>query len=219
MATTNTKPLPTIGIDRYTFFKVTKDDDTGISYAAPKSLKGMVQLTPSDSGGSDTFDADNGAYVVDSYLEKTGHEIESADIPPEIDALWRGLDLVNGGVLVKGEPKQVYFGVAWRILKSDGTYRYAKYFKGAYSFASNVGGKTKPSSGASDKQTAKATYTAVKTDYNGAILYYVDQADIQITSGTTSTSTTFKSLADFETAWFSKMDTMIGDTKITTATS
>lgn len=205
------KPIPTIGVDRYTFFKLTSDTSQGAAYSAPVSLKGTVQISPTDSGGSDTFDADNGAYEVETYIEKMGHEIENADIPPEVDAMWRGLETKNGGVLVDGSPKTVYFGVAWRLLKTDGTYRYVKYFKGAYSFASNVGGKTRPSSGAAEKQTAKATYTAVKRDYDGNMYFYIDADQVDV-----GAEKTYETLAEFEDAWFSDMGTLMDDVKITT---
>ena len=198
----NKKPLPTIGVDKYTFFKVLSDDETGTTYDEAYSLKGIVEISPTDSGGEDVFDADNGAYEVETYLEKIGHEIENADIPPEVDAMWRGVERTNGAVVVSKSVAREYFGVAWRILKSDGTYRYVKYFKGSYSFASNVGGKTKPSSGAAGKQTAKATFTAVHRDYDDNIYMYVDQADIE-------NNESFASVAEFEAKWFSDMSTLI----------
>ena len=217
MATAFNKPMPTIGVDKYTFFKVSKDDSTGLGYEAPVSLLGTVQITPTDAGGSDSFAADNGVYCVEAYTEKMGHDIENADIPAAVEALWRGLDLKNKGMLMTGEAKTVYFGVAWRLTKADGTYRYVKYFKGAYSLGANVGGKTRPAEGASEKQTAKATYTAAKTDYNGGVYYYIDSADVTISASSSSGSNSYKSLAEFETKFFSDMGACLDDSKITTA--
>lgn len=189
------KPLPTIGVDKYTFFKVESDNAEGITYGDPVSLKGVVEIAPTDEGGADVFDADNGAYETTSYIEKVGHEITNADIPPEVDAAWRGITRNNGVVDVGGDTKTVYFGVAWRVLKSDGTHRYIRYYKGAYSFASNVGGKTKPSSGSPEKQTAKATYTSVRRDNDGLYFGYFDESDLpeSITKET------------FEQKWFSDL--------------
>ena len=186
------KPLPSIGVDRYTFFKLLTDSEEGTTYDTPYSLKGTVEISPTDNGGSDNFDADNGAYVTTPYLESIGHEITNADIPPEVDAMWRGLEIKNGGIEVGNDTKTVYFAVAWRILKSDGTYRYVRYYKGAYSFTSNVGGKTKPSSGAPEKQTAKAKYNSVQRDSDGKYYYYIDEADFPIGL----------SKEDFEKEWF-----------------
>lgn len=113
----NKKPLPTIGVDKYTFFKVNEDSVSGTEYGEAYNLKGTVEIAPTDSGGSDVFDADNGAYEASSYIEKLGHDITNADIPPEVDAMWRGLTRKNGVVEVGNDVKTVYFGVAWRILK------------------------------------------------------------------------------------------------------
>lgn len=190
------KPLPTIGVDRYTFFNIVSDDENGAEYGEGVNLKGIVEIAPTDAGGSDTFDADNGAYETTTYIEKIGHEITNADIPPEVDAVWRGLERNNGVVEVGNDTATVYFGVAWRILKSDGTYRYVRYYKGSYSFASNVGGKTKPSSGSIDKQTAKATYTAVQRDYDNKYYAYFDESDLP--DGITGD--------ELEENWFSDMN-------------
>lgn len=171
------KPLPTIGVDRYTFFEMTENEGE-VTYSNPTELKGTVEITPTDQGGADVFDADNGAYETISYIEKLGHEIINADIPPEVDAIWRGLKINKGALDVGVNTPTKYFGVAWRILKSDGSYRYVRYYKGSYSFASNVGGKTKASAGAPQRQTAKAAYTAVKEPKRELYYSYCDDSEL-----------------------------------------
>lgn len=47
------KPLPTIGVDKYTFFEVESDTASGIVYGDPVHLKGLVEISPTDAGGSD----------------------------------------------------------------------------------------------------------------------------------------------------------------------
>lgn len=190
--TTFKRPLPTIGVDKYTFFPLTADTADAITYGTAVALPGTVEIAPTDTGGSDVFDADNGAYCTETYIEKMGHDITNADIPPEVDAMWRGIELKNGLVSVTNAVGTKYFAVAWRLLKPDNTYRYVRYLKGSYSFASNVGGKTKPSEGASEKQTAKATYTAVQTAKDGTIYEYIDQKSLP-------ESLTIEA---FETEWF-----------------
>ena len=172
------KPLPTIGVDKYTFFNVLTDTEEETTYGTAVSLPGTVEIAPTDAGGVDVFDADNGAYETTSYIENVGHEITNADIPPEVDAAWRGITQKNGVVEIGGDVSTVYFGVAWRILKSDGKYRYVRYYKGSYSFASNTGGKTRPSSGSIENQTATATYTAVKRASDDKYYAYIDEADL-----------------------------------------
>lgn len=221
------QPMPTIGVDKYTFFEITADGASGITYGAPASLPGTVEIAPTDSGGADNFDADNRAYVIDTYIEKMGHDITNTDIPPAVDAKWRGLETHNGGMLMDAAPRTKYFGVAWRLLKADGKYRYVKYFKGTYSFASSVGGKTRASNGASEKQTAKATFNAAQTEYcttaapNGLMYMYIDETDALALKESSGDAAKYANRAAFEAAWFGSMGTLVGDsgddTNITTA--
>ena len=51
----NKKPLPTIGVDKYTFFKVNEDSVSGTEYGEAYNLKGTVEIAPTDSGGSDVL--------------------------------------------------------------------------------------------------------------------------------------------------------------------
>lgn len=201
MPTTNTKTMPTIGVDKYTFFKLLTDTKEGATYEEGITLEGTKQITPNDSGTNSVYDADNGPYVSIAGLENIGHELSCADIPPDVDAQWRGVEKGENGVVMVGDnPGLTYFAVAWRTLKADGTYRYVKYLKGTYSFASNVGGTTKPSSGSIEFQDATATYTAVKRDYDGNYYSFIDQVDIPETEKDT-----------FEENWFSDASYFPGD--------
>ena len=217
------KPHPTIGVDNYTFFPLTSDAAEGAVYGTAVAFPGTVEISPTDNADNYTFDADNGAYETLAYIESMGHEITNADIPPEVEAQWRGLTLKNGGVEYGGNANAPYFGVAWRILKADNTYRYIRYYKGKYAFASHVGGQTKPSEGAPEAQTAQATYSAVKRDFDDKAYYVVDEADFP--TGLTREA--------FEASFFSDMSyypeglgtltvtsvagTNVGDTTITVA--
>ena len=62
--TTFKRPLPTIGVDKYTFFPLTADTAEALTYGEAITLQGTVEISPTDSGGSDVFDADNGAYEI-----------------------------------------------------------------------------------------------------------------------------------------------------------
>lgn len=189
------KPMPTIGVDKYTYAAFFREDSSGLSYSNYKQIPGTVEIAPTDNGGNATFDADNGAYANVSYIESIGHTITNADIPPEVEADWRGLTRESSGMITVDEPKTIYFGVAYRIKKADGTYRYVRFYKGSYSFASHLGAKTQPATGAPDFQTATATYTAVKTSKSEKYYSYIDEADALEASGLTRD--------EFEDNWFS----------------
>lgn len=176
--TTIKKPMPRIGVDNYTIFEVKTDTTEGTTYGDAVTIPGTVEIAPTDNGATDTFDADNGPYSVEDYLEKMGHEITNADIPPEVDAMMRGIERKDNGVEVGKNTKAPYFGVAWRVKKQNGSFRLVRYYKGKYGFASPVGAKTKPSEGAAEKQTAKATFSAVARDFDDNYYYYLDTDDL-----------------------------------------
>ena len=46
------KPLPTIGVDKYTFFAVLTDTSEGATYGDPYNLSGTVVIAPTDAGGT-----------------------------------------------------------------------------------------------------------------------------------------------------------------------
>ena len=64
------KPMPTIGVDNYTIFKLTADGKgTGIAtYDKAVRIPGTVEIAPTDNGGTDVFEADNEAYYIESYI-------------------------------------------------------------------------------------------------------------------------------------------------------
>lgn len=183
------KPLPRIGVDMYTYFPITEGEE-GDEYGTAVSLPGTVEIAPTDEGGSAVFEADNVVYTSASYIANMGHEITNADIPPETDAAWRGLEPVNGVLTVTNEAKSPKFGVAWRVKKADGTYRYVRYYKGVYSFASAVGGQTKSTTGEPEYTTAQATFTA-EANAAGQYYSYVDETDLNATDA-----------AAIKTQWF-----------------
>ena len=171
------RPRTTIGVERYTIFPLTEDPVGGAAtYGDAFQIPGTVEIAPTDSGGTEAFDADNGAYELEAYVENMGHDITNADIPPDVENVMRGLTAVHNGVEISKETltDAPYFAVAWAVLKSDGHYRLVRYYKGKYGFPSNVGGKTKPSSGASEKQTATANFAATFRDSDGKAMYYLD---------------------------------------------
>ena len=46
------RPSVTIGVDKYTFFKVLTDTETETTYDEAVMLPGTVEIAPTDEGGS-----------------------------------------------------------------------------------------------------------------------------------------------------------------------
>ena len=201
------KTSSTIGVDKYTFWELTEDALTGAVYGPAYQFPGTISVTLTDSSGTSVIDADNGAYEALSYTEKIGHDLENVDIPPEVDALWRGVEPDEfGGVAYDKNTKQKYFAAAFRLEKAGGWHRYFRCYKGIYSFAPSANGKTKPSSGAPEAQTAKASYAALNRDYDDKVMYILDDRDM-----------TDEQRAEIAVKWFEDPDWF--PTKATTPTT
>ncbi|GHU56595.1 hypothetical protein AGMMS49975_20210 [Clostridia bacterium] len=173
----NRKPRPVIGVSGYTIAELLTDTATGRTYGTPIQLPGTVQIAATDTANAATFDADDGAYESVSYIENRGHTLTTAALPPDISAKMKGA-LYVGGVYHDndwGNPPE--FAAMWRVLKSNDKYRYTRELRGKYSFASNVGGQTKPSSGAPNFQTATATYKSLKTA-DGGYREFIDEDEV-----------------------------------------
>ena len=56
--------------------------------------------------------------------EKAFTQADIDNAVAEAKAQWRGLELKDSGVEVSNNVKTTYFGVAWRVLKKDGSYRF-----------------------------------------------------------------------------------------------
>ncbi|GHU54528.1 hypothetical protein AGMMS49975_15050 [Clostridia bacterium] len=171
------QPLPTIGFDKYTYWNLLTDTPTGRTYGAAKSLLGNVSVEPTDTANTETFDADNVAYASFPYIENEGHTLTGADITPEVYADFTGVSLDESGGYEPDRGNTPQFAVAWRLMKSDKTFRYVRYNKGIFSTPPNVGGTTKPSQGAPTFGTATVTYKALDTIF-GKKYYFIDESAI-----------------------------------------
>jgi phi13 family phage major tail protein len=174
----NEKPLPTIGVDKFTYCKFTGYDGTSgaAQYGAAKALLGVVEVAMTDTANNAVFDADNGAYASSPYIENGGFNITQANITPEIASDWTGVDLHESGGYENNAGKTPEFAAMWRLMLSDGTYRYARNYLGTFSFPPPTGGQTKPSSGAPNYQTVVANYKRLSLK-NGREYYYTDEGN------------------------------------------
>lgn len=193
MATFSPKPLPTIGVDKFTYFPLVTELTTGSVYSQGTTLPGTVSVEITDTAGTANFDADNVAYESAAYTENGGFTLTNASIPPDVAAEWRGMPRMAGAYVQRGVSRDAYFGVAWRVLISSGKHLYYKSFKGKFAFADAVGATTKPSSGAPTFKTSTATYSRLSRADEMQFAYIMED-NIEPLLGI--------SVAEFEEKWF-----------------
>ncbi|MEH6848563.1 major tail protein [Bacillus pseudomycoides] len=162
----------TVGLDNLYYAKITKDDSTGITYAAPKRLKGAVKLKASKKVSSEVFYGDNQKLEVAESDGETEVEIEVQGLALSVKADLEGYPEVVDGVLdEKRVGEKPYVALGYRFMKGNGKYRYVWLLKGKLSQEEEEAEtkKDKP-----DFKTTPLKGTFIERDYDGRSKYTAD---------------------------------------------
>jgi len=124
------QPLPTIGVDKFYFAPLIKDEPDGtIEYGESVRVPGLVHITFKPNSVSDTFYADNGPYTSAAQTGDITVDVDQADIPLALRAMWYGQKYEHG-VLEEGQINPIEMGVGYRVKKSNGSHRNIWLHKG-----------------------------------------------------------------------------------------
>jgi len=123
------KTLPKIGVDEFWFAQLDKDE-TGSTPEFGTSIKvpGLVNVGFNPNAQTDTFNADNGPYASAAQTGNLQLTVGLADVPPELRAIWFG-QYYEDGVLEEGQINPIEMAIAYRVKKSDNSYRYFWLYK------------------------------------------------------------------------------------------
>lgn len=122
-----------IGLSNLVAFTL-KTDNTGVlAYGAPFRIAPAVSASITPETSDDSFYADDIALISNRTISSITVELETADIPDEVQAKLLGLQIDANGVLhdnINAQAPQV--ALAFRSLKSNGKYKYVVLYKGAF---------------------------------------------------------------------------------------
>src|SRR5919109_879816 len=153
----------TLGLRDLYYALVTKDDSSAYAAGTPAYMAPIINASSTPASNSLTQYADDGPYDVMTAEGETKIDLETTNIPIEVQAVLLGkkYDASTGRMFDNGgTPPDI--ALSFRAVKSNGSYRYFQYLKGKFSAPSEEHG-TKTDS--PDPKTAKITFTAVKTTY------------------------------------------------------
>lgn len=153
-----------VGLKDVYYAKLTRDDNTGVSYEAPIQIAGAISAKISAETDSVTLYADDGPFETASSLGQITLELEMADLPLSVQAALLGHTVANGVLEAKSTDIAPYVAIGFRALKSNGKYRYYWLLKGKFEIPDDES-QTKE-----DKvkfQTAKLKGTFVCRIYDG----------------------------------------------------
>ncbi len=180
-----------IGVDRFFYAPLTKDDDTGTDYGPAVYLPGVniVALNPNTEIGS--FYADDGifeTYVIEGEREL---QVSFSGISNEVAAALTGAQYENGLMIDKRGDSPPYVAVGFRSQKSNGEYRYVWVYKGRFVKA-QMTSYTKSNS--ISPQNDIYTFKAVCRVSDGAWRQMLDSEDVSLSN---------EDLNNSSSGWFS----------------
>ena len=180
--TLKSKNNPKIGVDELWFAKLVKDiAGEEPEYDVPMKMPGAVSVAFNPNSQSAPFYADNVVYASAAQTGDLTATLGIADAPPEVRAIWFGLQYENG-VLLEGQINPPDMAFAYRVKKSDNAYRYFWLMKS----------KASPPSETINTQGSSMSYQTDSVTVNCAVLQslgiyrrVLDDDDPNLPEGTT----------------------------------
>lgn len=153
-----------IGLANLYYAKVTKDDNTGVTYEVPAKIAGVITVDIKTGSDTATLFADNGPAETATALGEIGVDIEVKDLPLDVQAALLGHTIAAGIMVSNADDVAPDVAIMFEALKSNGKKRFVKLLKGKFAEPDDVN-KTKGDK--IDFQTQKISAKFVIREYDG----------------------------------------------------
>ena len=122
-----------IGVENLVYAILT--DETTLTYSSPTLISPAINVKINPKSNSDTLYADNRAVETVTSLGEIDVEIETQDLPLEVQAALLGhtLDSTSKVMCSNVQDSAPYVAVGFKIKKANGKYRYVWLLKGKFS--------------------------------------------------------------------------------------
>lgn len=173
-----------IGLENAHYAKLTKDNETGVTYDTPKRLPGAVSINENSETNTAELYADNRLWATAQVFSKGDVELVLADLPLATWAELCGHTVNEKGILVENAADVApYVCIMGEGLKEDGkTKRYFKLLKGQ---CAKVGLDMNTKSNNPEFKTNTLKVTFMARQFDGNYKYVIDSTDenTTVTSG------------------------------------
>jgi phi13 family phage major tail protein len=142
----------------------TKDDSTSVAYSVPVKIAGAINAKSAPSSESLTVYADDGPSEQLNQLGTIALDLETKDLPLDVQAALLGHSIVGGVLIKKDTDIAPYVAIGYRSTKSNGKSRFMWLLKGKFSLPEDED-RTKEDKPAF--QSAKISGVFMKRDYDG----------------------------------------------------
>lgn len=174
--------MATIGLKDLHYSKIIKDDETGVTYEAPKKIAPAISVGMKTNSESTTLYADDGPAATDSSLGMTEVTINTSDLPTEVEADLLGHTVNEDGVLVgNADDSAPYVAIGFKSKTSDGGEMFVWLLKGKFSVP-EANHQTKGES--IEYQTPTIVGQFLKRQFDGDWRYKVRSNDTGVNAAT-----------------------------------
>lgn len=163
-----------IGLNSLHYALLNTDAVGSISYQAPIAVPGAITANINSNSSNETLFADDGPAETASTIGKIDLELNVADIPLDLQAIWLGHTRVGGILKRSSSDVPPWLAIGFKSLKSNGKYRFAWLLKGKFQIP-ELNHETKGDAIAF--QTPTITGSFVKREYDSLWLKESDEDD------------------------------------------
>lgn len=124
----------TIGLRDVYYALLTQDDvSLGVTYSAPVPIIGAINANINPNAAHEALYADDGPMEVATTLGEIELELNMADLSLAVQAILLGHTAIAGGEITReAGDTPPWLAIAFRSLKSNGSYRYVWLLKGKF---------------------------------------------------------------------------------------
>jgi len=166
--------MPVTGIEKLYVALQSKDDDTGLTYAAPEYFEGVKELGIKPKQNTEKLYAENKLWDQATTLDSIDVTIALTDLTSAQRATVLGQTIAaEGGVYASDTDEAPYVALLYKATIRGG-YRYGVLYKGAFTLPEDT---AKGQEGKVEFQTPSIAATFQPTINNGMWEYHVNTTD------------------------------------------
>ena len=163
------------GVEKLFYSKITKDDNTGLTFGTPIYLAGVKEIKIAPKVSTEKLYAENKLWDQSTTLEDVEVTVNIADLTNMQSADLLGQTIATeGGSFASSKDEAPYIALLYKANKSNGQARYGVLYKGKMSLPDD---SAKGKEGKTDFQTPEMKSTFQPLQNNGMWKYSVDSDD------------------------------------------
>lgn len=164
-----------VGLEKLYYAKITKDDNTGLTFGTPVYLPGVKEIKISPKVSTEKLYAENKLWDQATSLDDVEVSVNLADLTnAELSELLGHKLATEGGIIANVDDLAPYIALLYVANKSNGKKRYGILYKGKMELPDD---NAKGAEGKTDFQTPDLKATFQPLQKNGIWKYQVDSDD------------------------------------------